>query len=259
MLDDKLPIGRIAFAKSACIDWIAENSKTILISLASLLILLFSLVQITGKYSKGRNVDFFEAQKAYSAWVSSEIGDEELFHKLEKPLNRNPELQAKFGALVAQHFLSLNDAKMAEIYAKQAMKRTANLLSPYYVAFSKNSLLVSKSEFHQALQAAKELKEKMAEDASFWNNKDKMIRSGGLLYAYNLIRIAALEREVGTPEAELAAWDEVAANAGWTSAAATAKRFDPEAYSVLQNTFQEGRISLHDYMMQRRAELALAQ
>ena len=39
MLEDKLPIGRIAFAKSACIDWISEHSKTVLISIVSILVL----------------------------------------------------------------------------------------------------------------------------------------------------------------------------------------------------------------------------
>ncbi|MBS0653798.1 MAG: hypothetical protein JSR39_09800 [Verrucomicrobia bacterium] len=256
MLEDKLPIGRIAFAKSACIDWVSDHSKTVLISLASLLILLFTLFQVTGKFSGSRRSDFIEAQSAYSAWVAAKISNDELFKKLEKPLKRSPELQAKFGALVAQHFLTINDPKNAEAFAKQSWKRTGNLLSPYYTEFSKTSLLVSQGKLQEALVAARGLKSKMAEDTKFWESRDKMIRSGGLLYAYNLIRIAALEKEVGTPVGELAAWDELLANAGWTSAAASSKMFDPEVYSVLQRTFQDGKLSLYDYIAKRKAELA---
>lgn len=255
MLEDKLPIGRIAFAKSVCVDWIADHSKTILISLASLLILLFTLYQITGKFSGHGRSDFIEAQSAYSAWVAAKISNDELFQKLERPLKKNPELQAKFGALVAQHFLTINDPKNAEAFAKQSWKRTSNFLSPYYTEFSKTSLLVSQGKLQQALTAAKGLKSRMAEDSGFWASRDKMIRSGGLLYAYNLIRIAALEKEVGSSAGELAAWDELLANAGWTSVTSSSKMFDPEVYSVIQRTFQDGKISLYDYIIQRKAEL----
>ena len=60
MVEDKLPIGRIAFARSACIDWVSDHSKSVLISLASALILLFALFQIAGKFSEGHRSDFVE-------------------------------------------------------------------------------------------------------------------------------------------------------------------------------------------------------
>lgn len=255
MLEDKLPIGRIAFAKSVCIDWISDHSRTVLISLASLLILLFALYQVTGKFSGHRRSDFIEAQSAYSRWVAAKIGNDELFKKLERPLKRSPELQTKFGALIAQHFLTINDPKNAEAFAKQSWKRTSNLLSPYYTEFSKTSLLVSQGKLQEALMAARGLKARMAEDTAFLESRDKMIRSGGLLYAYNLIRIAALEKEVGSSAGELAAWDELLANAGWSSAVSSSKMFDPEVYSVIQRTFQDGKISIYDYIIHRKAEL----
>ncbi len=254
-MEDKLPIGRIAFAKSACIDWVSEHSKIVLITLASLLILLFSAAQLTGKLSGNGRSDFIEAQSAYTAWVSADISDAELFKKLEKPLKRHPELQAKFGSLIAQHFLALNDPENAETFAKQAWKRTGNLLSPYYAEFSQTSLLIAQGKLDAALKAAKGLKEKMGEDSPFWESRDKMIRSGGLLYAYNLIRVAALEREAGTAEGELAAWDELLKNSGWTSATPSSKMFDPEVYSILGHAFQDGGISLMDYIQQRKAQL----
>ena len=83
-----------------------------------------------------------------------------------------------------------------------------------------------------------------------------MIRSGGLLYAYNLIRIAALEKEVGSSAGELAAWDELLENAGWKSATSTSKMVDPEVYAVLQHTFQDGKLSLYDYIAKRKEELS---
>ena len=95
MVEDKLPIGRIAFARSACIDWVSEHSKSVLISLASALVLLFALFQIVGKFSEGHRSDFVEAQSAYSDWIAAKISDDQLFKKLEKPLNRSPELQAQ--------------------------------------------------------------------------------------------------------------------------------------------------------------------
>lgn len=255
MAEDRLPIGRVAFARSICIEWISENSKTVLLSLAAGVVLLFTLFQVVGKFSGARHSDFIEVQSAYSNWVAAKASDDQLFKKLEKPLKGNAELQAQFGALVAQHFLALNDSNNAEKFAKQAWKRTGDLLSPYYAQFSQTSLLISQGHFAKALEASRQLKTKMAEDAAFWSSRDPMVRSGSLLYAYNLIRLASLEREAGSPAGELAAWDELLANAGRTPADASSKLADPEVYSILQRTYRDGKLSLYDYIVQRKTEL----
>jgi hypothetical protein len=256
---ERLPIGKIALAKTFAIDWVSENSKTVLAALATLFVVLFCLYQLSGKVSSQRRSDFLEAQASYSAWISAVASDAELFKQLEKPLKRHPELQAKFGSLIAQHCLGLDERGAGLKYAVASLKRTRNLSLPYYTQFSENSLKIVNRKFPEALAAAKNLKMQMEKDSAFWESRDKMIRSGHLLYAYNLLRIASLEREIGSKEGELAAWNELIRNAGWNGTSSQTKTYDPEAYQALARTFQDGEISLIEFVQQRQRELQAEQ
>ena len=104
-----LPIGRAAFAKTFCADWISEHSKMILTSFATLIVLAICLFQLMGKFSSGKS-DYLEAQSAFSAWTSEEALSSKIPSSLAKPLNRHPELQAKLGTHIAQRLLAFGEA-----------------------------------------------------------------------------------------------------------------------------------------------------
>jgi hypothetical protein len=252
---EQLPIGRAALAKVFCADWIAEHSKTILLSFATLIVTAFCLFQLVGRFSAGNKSDYHEVHRAYKAWASQDTQDQKLFKNLEKPLNHHPELQAKFGNQIAQRLLSLGDVNKANVYAKSALARSQNLTTPYYSRFAKNTLMISQGKFAEALEEAKCLKTDLEKDDVFWESRDKVIRSGTILYAYNLVRIASLERQLGSKEGELKAWDELVQNAGWKDLPANLKVYDPDAYSLLEQNFTQGDISLLDYIEQRKKEL----
>lgn len=251
----RLPIGKIALAKTFAIDWVLQNSKTLISVLLTAFVLLFCLYQLSGKLSSQSRSDFLEAQASYSAWISAVASDAKLFKQLEAPLKRHPELHAKFGSLIAQRCLGLEERNTGLKYAVASLKRTAHVTLPYYSQFSQNSLNIVNGKFKDALNSAKELKTHMQEDTAFWGRRDKMVRSGHLLYAYNLLRIASLEREMGSVEGELAAWEELIHNAGWEGSASQSKTYDPEAYQILAHSFQDGEISLIEFIRQRQREL----
>lgn len=252
---EQLPIGRAALAKTFCADWLAEHSKTVLLSFATFILMAFFLFQLVGKFSTGNKSGYHEVHKAYKAWASQDTQDQKLFKKLEKPLSRHPELQAKFGNQIAQRLLSLGDVSKASFYAKDALARSQDLTSPYYSRFARNTLMISQGKYLEALEEAKCLKTDLEKDDAFWESRDKVIRSGTILYAYNLVRIASLERQLGSKEGELKAWDELVKNAGWKDLPANMKVYDPDAYSLLEQNFTQGDISLLDYIEQRKKEL----
>jgi tetratricopeptide (TPR) repeat protein len=252
---DHLPIGRAALAKAFCADWVSEHSKTILLSFITLIVLSFGLFQVTGKFSAGNKSDYLEVGNAFSAWSADESRNPKIPKSLEQPLNRHPELEAKFGTSIAQRLLALGNVKKAGQYANAALKRARDLTSPYYERFSRNTLLISQGKFDSALDEAKRMKADLEQDDGFWEGRDKFIRSGTALYAYNLVRIAALERELGSKEGELKAWEELVRNAGWKEQPANMKTYDPEAYSLLAKNFSQGDVSLLDYIEQRKKEL----
>ncbi len=253
---DPLPIGRAAFAKVFCAEWLTEHSKSILLSFATLIVLSFILFQLTGQFSKGKKSDYLQVQKAFHAWLTKKGPDSQLLSALEKPLKSHPELEAKFGTHIAQRLLSLGEVQKAQSYAGAALKRSQELTSPYYSRFSRNTLLISQGKYPEALEEAKKLKQELEKDDDFWAGRDPFVRSGTVLYAYNLLRIASLESKLGSKEGELRAWEELMRNAGWKEAPVNLKTYDPEAYSLLAQNFTQGDISLLDFIEQRKKELS---
>lgn len=253
---DPLPVGRAAFAKAFCAEWISEHSKTILLSFVTLILLAFTIFQISGRFSPHqRKSDYIEAHRAFSAWTAEENVDPKLPAALQRPLDQHPELEAKFGTHIAQRLLALGEVKDADRFATAALQRTRSLTSPYYERFSRNTLLIAEGKFAPALEEAKRLKVDLEGDDAFWERRDKFIRSGTVLYAYNLLRIAALERELGSKEGELKAWEELVRNAGWKERSPNTKTYDPEAYALLAQNFTQGEVSLLDYIELRKREL----
>lgn len=232
----------------------------------------------------GRYTDYLSAESAYRKWSDSKEG----FDKLEKLIKKHPGLHQKYEGAIAQKLLlqttesfsaSLqprvdgqmetassevlkdSSAKLAATskelirkYADSALKRVEDF-SPYYVRFSEESLLIGEGKMKEALERAKKLKADMDKDEVFWSQGSKIVRHGSLLYAYNLLRIAMLEKAAGSIEGELAAWKEFKFNAGWLGTAPTHKSYDPDAYRLLQQNFQKSDISLRDYVAYREKML----
>lgn len=253
---DHLPIGRAALAKAFCADWISEHGKTILLCFVTLILLSFCLFQLSAKLSTGKKSDYLQVQRAFHAWISKEGQDPKLLKDLERPLKSHPELEAKFGTHIAQRLLGLGEVHKADGYATAALKRSHELTSPYYSRFSRNTLLISQGKYDKALEEAKLLKAELEKDDAFWEGRDKFIKSGTILYAYNLVRIASLEGQLGSKEGELKAWEELVQNAGWKDQPVNMKTYDPEAYALLAQNFTQGDISLLDFIEQRKKELA---
>lgn len=251
-----LPLGRAAFAKVFSAEWISENSKTILLSFITLIVLSFTLFQFMGRSPLSKKSDYWEVHKAFNAWSAQEGHDQKMLKSLEGPLSHYPELEAKFGAHIAQRLLYFGDVKKADRYAKAALNRVGDLMSPYYERFSRNSLLITQGQFAPALEEAKRLKSELENDDAFWERRDKIVRSGTILYAYNLLRIASLERQLGSKEGELKAWEELVNNAGWNGSPRNVKTYDPQAYELLAQNFKQGDVSLLDYIEQRKKALA---
>jgi hypothetical protein len=248
---ESLAEGRAALAKMMTAHWFVEHGKQFVyaaVAIAVLMVFLFSW----NKRFTGNRSDYLKMQAAFSTWAAQEKHDLVLFKEVSEPLNRHPELAAKFGTLIAQRLLVLGEAKLAQEYGQAALKRTKALLCPYHAQFSQNTLLISQGRLKEALEAAYGLKTQMTSDEALWKVKNHPLTAGRALFAYNLLRIASLEREAGSLEGEKAAWDEVLRNSGWDAKAGGSPTYDPEAFKMLSENFQSGEVSLLDYINQRK-------
>ncbi|MDR2539106.1 MAG: hypothetical protein LBC45_00530 [Chlamydiales bacterium] len=247
--EDPLPFGRAALAKIFFLDRSVNRSKIAIYACSGIFVSMVAMYQFGRFESKSPSV-YREANAMYAKWR-----DPQTFHKLEKLVSSHPELQTQFGGLIAQRLLGIGETKKATTYMIKALERAQGLVSPYYTRFSETTLLIADDQLVVALEEAKQLKSDLEKDAFLWEHMDSQKRSGGLLYAYNLMRIAALERELGSKEGEKAAWEEILRNAGWSKAEEPAKTYDPKAYATLARNFQSGSFSLLDYIKQRKKEL----
>lgn len=130
------------------------------------------------------------------------------------------------------------------------VEEVQELAGPYHVAYSKNALLIAEGRLGEALEAAYDLKARMASDETLWNDK-AIAKAGRAVYAHNLLRIAALEREMGAPAREAAALNEVLSNAGWDNAQNKTHTYDPTTYAAIAEQLQRGDVSLVDYIKKR--------
>jgi hypothetical protein len=248
MIED-VPFGKFGFIKKQSIEWV----KTHLMTVAGIgAFIAVGLIGIS-KWVKGNpQVDYLAAEMAYSHWE----GDKnEHFVELQKLIRKHPELHAKYDGAIAQKLLSQSEKGLATSYGKATLKRMGDF-SPYYKDFSACSLMIADQKLEEALQSAKALKTSMDSDDRFWEKKSSVVRHGCILYAYNLLRIAMLEKVAGTPKGELEAWALLKKNAGWQGAQPTSRTYDPEAYLLIEQNFQNQEISLLDYIKYREEALS---
>ena len=247
---EEIPIGKFGFIKQQTIDWLKDNIFLVMVVCGLIITLLVAAGRIFGWFQGGGVVDFVTADATYRKWD----GGKETLSKLEKILKRHPELHVKYDGIIAQKLLRSSENGLAQGYAHAAIKRMG-AFSSYYTDFSKGSLLISEGKLGDALAAAKQLKAGMENDNSFWERRSHLVSHGAILYAYNLVRIAMLEKAAGSPLGELTAWRELKKNAGWDLSMASTKTSDPEAYLLVQQNFQLKEVSLRDYVRHREAVL----
>ncbi|HAZ16096.1 MAG TPA: hypothetical protein DCY54_05645, partial [Parachlamydiales bacterium] len=117
-------------------------------------------------------------------------GDEKGFDKLTAMLKKQPSFHETFDALIVEHFMDLKRAQDARKFLHSSLEKRE---LPLHRQFSSTSLLISEGELLLALAEAKALQAELLQTA---NPKQEV------LSAFNLWRIALLEKQAGTPKGE---------------------------------------------------------
>jgi hypothetical protein len=249
-MQEEVPVGKFGYVHQGVLGWLKGHLTVTALAAVCLMGGLIGASRMVGWMQKGREADLISADLIYQKWR----GDPEGLQKIEKWLTRHPELRAKYGAEIAHKLLFSSQGGLAEGYASAALKKLQEV-SPHYAVFSRGSLMIAEGKLPEALEAAKGLKRDMEGDTSFWDEQSRVLAHGALLYGYNLIRIAVLEGQVGTPEGELVAWKEFKQRAGWTDVPLESKISDPEAYQMIEKNFRIEELTLHDYIADREQKL----
>ncbi len=163
---------------------------------AALMLMVASAFIFRSFFNKGESQehDFLQAQVNLHHLLTNSEEKGSLIAQLEEVLQRHSELHAKYDGPLAQAHINGGDAAAARDIAAPLLERTT---PSYYATFSEGSLLVAEGQLGSALDHAIALKESLhGVDAP-------------LLRAHNLLRIALLQGELGTPDQEQLAWEEL--------------------------------------------------
>ncbi len=246
MTIEQIPIGKFGYVKKHIVDWFSSRVNLIILGSIGLVALLVGGGPLVNLARGGSQLDYAKAESVCLNWEGTKDG----LAQLQQIMHKHPELHQKYDSVIAQKFLGSSQSGLATSYASATLKRIGEF-SPYYTKFATGSLMIAEGHIKEALEDAKNLKMQLAVDQSFWDQRSQLVRHGALLYAYNLLRIATLEKELGSVEGELAAWKELKQNAGWGEDKLISQTYDPEAYFLIQQNFKKQDISLLDYINHR--------
>lgn len=176
----------------------------------------------------------------YRNWKASPQ-DETAWHTLSQTLQNLSFAREKYTASIAQDLLNQKrhaDAGKIAPTALQSLYKTA----PYHATYAKTSFLIAEGHYQEALEQAVHLKEKLADLPSLDSS-----HGGGVLYGFNLLRIACLQNSLKNRSGELQALEELEQF--------LSKQDDPELTSNIVSSFQEQGFTLNDYIAYRKAQV----
>lgn len=215
--------------------WIASVAAC----LAGALVLVFY-------FQSGPRLETYrEAERAFAKWKQAPQ-DEALYREMKEMLRKVPDLEKKYGAVVAQELF--NEAKIEEAlgFAHRALQQVQGE-APFHLAYGETTLLIEQGAYQQALEKAVALKEQMRNAFHWTQTSRESLPVGSLLYAHNLLRIACLHQHLQNKPGEKAAWEELEA---------FLQMKDPLSDLVYSN-FREKGFNLAHYIAERKKQLSL--
>lgn len=201
------------------VQFLIKNSRQIGYGALILLLVFILGYRFLAYRSSLAEKDFIAAKEA-----AQDLKKESSLATLQSILSTHPSLQAKYDGLVGQTLLTQGKLEEAKPYIERTLARTQAEASPSDLEYAKTSLLIAEGHYDEALKNAYLLKER---DIS------------PTLYAFNLIRIAFLERTLQNPAAEQKAWSELKEMEGKMAA---------HEYNKVMTHFDDQGASLKDYI-----------
>ena len=204
--------------------WVVSIRNLIRYGIPAVLALTL-LISYAAFHKPEHQMDYLNAQKAFHEW---ENGDEEKLVSLEQMLHKHPELHGKYDAAIANHLFSIEKGLEAKGYAFQTLKRT-HASAPYHARYAKTTAAISEGKYQEALPEAESLKQELQGQ-----------EGTKVLYGFNLLRIAALQRELGNHDAERKELKELQQY--------LADNKNDQELELLAKHFQTGNVGLDDYI-----------
>lgn len=164
------------------------------------IILLYRMLAGQTARTESEFIALSEASSVLSNPESSSEKRSSALNEMLPLLDRHLQLQAKYDGQVAEQLLIERKFNEASPLIERTFSRVKNAASPYAIEYAKNSILITQGNIQEGLKNAYALRENMLNDRP---------PHSGVLFSFNLIRIALLEKQLQNKDLELKAWDEL--------------------------------------------------
>lgn len=237
------------------VEWLSKNGKSVFYLLIGLAALFFLIYTMSARHSNGDEKDYLQASKEFILFnQGNQAGSLSSPQEAEKQLNallaKHPELHAVYDGPIAQILLDRHDVDQAKPYIEATFRRTQSDQLPFYSDFATTSLMISEQHYKPALDRAQNLQKKMVSQLQDLSSDERSF--GESLFAFNLLRIAMLQQQLGDRQGEMQAWQEWKSYAGMDKGdKLVSSKINPQIFHFLIQKLAIGNISLLDYIAYR--------
>lgn len=164
--------------------------------------------------------------------ISTELN---ALNDLDKINQNYPELQPKYDGMMGQLYLINGDLSYSEKINQRVTQRTGNDQYLNQHDLTKTTYNIAKGNYKEALAEAKALQGKLSADEK-------------TTLAYNVLRMAMLQQELGDVAAEREIWDL------WKTLSQQPN--NSESFALVADRFKEGDFTLTEYINERNRVIA---
>lgn len=243
-----------SFDADAIIDWLAKNGRNVVYVLLGLIVLFVLVYRLSSSSAAKSEKDYFQAAADFSMIMrdngtNDDSVTQEAFKRLTALMNIHPELHPAYDGAIGQALLNRGETMKAKPFIVNTLQRTQAEHLMLYNKFAAATLLMSEAQYKEALEKSQALQQTMLDHLNQGAHTEHSFSE--VLFAFNLLRIAMLQQQLGNAKEELQAWQEWKNYAGLDRTSKQSPAINPAAFRIIIQQLATGNIALPDYIAYR--------
>lgn len=239
-------------------EWFIKNRQNILYGFLIALSAIFLIYKMMGSSVRSTEANYIQTTNDFLAFTNPNNANnpqltDEALKNLESSLKQHPHLGAAYDGSIAQTLINRNQIETALPFANASLERTKSADLPDYADYAQTTLLIEQKNYKEALEKAFALQKSMMNTLK--DHPDQPHAFGDELFAFNLLRIAMLQQQLGDTAGELKTWQYWKQYAGLNANQQPSIKINPQAFRAVIQQLAIGAFSLPDYIAYRESVL----
>ena len=214
-------------------EFLHQYGSTILYAALGLVAAIAVFFQLTRTTEASSLRDYIQADSVYTRFDNAPADEVAgAFEPLQQLMTKHPDLLQKYEGKTAQAMIAKGQAASAGTYIDDSLRRLEVEGLPLYHDYSETTLLIANGNYEDAYERASALHGQLADLFETPESEP--------LFAFNLLRLATLQQQLGLAAEEQSSWKEILAYGE-----------SANAVSAMLEHIREGRLTLKSYINNR--------